>query len=309
MARERPDIQRGHGQSSIAAMMGIARRSRQGGPPLAAGGVETGLFLGRIPYIRGGSGPRKAVVFFGGNALLKRLDRSDARRYAGTVAALLPPGTTFLILGYEADPPPSYGLDAIVGDLARIVGDEVGRATVVGLSFGGFVALRFAAARPELVDRLVLLVSAHRFSAEGRERVAAQLACLEAGDLAGLVRANAALFRRPRYNWLVRARLWHGRRSGRFAAGFNDPAAVARAYRALFAADLGRNAALAAGIGAEALVVGGTADQFFGRGAFEETARLIPRARLALLAGERHMLPVERRRDVARLLADFLNGS
>ena len=36
--------------------------------------VETGLLSGKIPYIRGGSGLKHAVVFFGGNALFKRLD-------------------------------------------------------------------------------------------------------------------------------------------------------------------------------------------------------------------------------------------
>jgi hypothetical protein len=39
------------------------------------GEVDTGLFLGRIPYIKVGSGSRRAVVFFSGNALFKRLDR------------------------------------------------------------------------------------------------------------------------------------------------------------------------------------------------------------------------------------------
>lgn len=274
---------------------------------MASDGVETGLFLGKIPYIKGGSGPRKVIVFFGGNALLKRLDRSDARRYAGMIAALLPVGTTFHILGYEEDPPPSYSLDAIVHDLARIVGDEIGRATVIGVSFGGFVALRFAATHPELVDRLVLLVSAHRFSREGWQRIAAQIASLEAGDLSGMVRDNAALFRRPWYNWLVQLR--YRRRKGRFGAEFNDPASVARAYRTLFSTDFERNGAYAGRIGAETLIIGGTADQFFGRDDSEETARLIPRARLELFEGERHMIPVERRRDVARLLADFLGGS
>jgi pimeloyl-ACP methyl ester carboxylesterase len=108
-------------------------------------GVATGLFLGRVPYIRGGSGPRKAVVSFGGNALLKRLDRADARRRTGA-------------------------------------------------------------------------------------------------------------------------------------------------------------------IGAETMVGGLPADQFFDRGAFEETARLIPGARLEAFEGGRHMLPVERGRHVARRLADFLGG-
>ncbi len=274
---------------------------------MVSDGVETGLFLGKIPYIKGGSGPRQVVVFFGGNALLRRLDRSDARRYAGMIAALLPEGTTFHILGYEEDPPPSYGLDAIVHDLARMVGEEIGRATVVGVSFGGFVALRFAATHPELVDKLVLLVSAHRFSAEGQRRIEAQIASLEAGNLYGMVRDNAVLFRRPWYNWLVRLR--YRRRKGRLAAELNDPASIARAYRALFSTDFERNSAYAARIGAETLIIGGTADQFFGRDDFEETARVIPRARLELFEGERHMLPVERRRHVARLLADFLGGA
>ncbi|MDP9353739.1 MAG: alpha/beta hydrolase [Chloroflexota bacterium] len=187
------------------------------------------------------------------------------------------------------------------------MGDEIGRAAVIGVSFGGFVALRFAAIHPGLVDKLVLLVSAHRFSPEGQRRIAAQITALEAGDLYGLVRDNAVLFRRPWYNWLVRLR--YLRRKGRFAAEFNDPASIARAYRALFSTDFERNGAYAARIGAETLVIGGTADQFFGRDDFEETARLIPRARLELFEGERHMLPVERRRDVAGLLADFLSRS
>jgi pimeloyl-ACP methyl ester carboxylesterase len=270
-------------------------------------GVETGQFLGKIPYIKGGSGPKKAVVFVGGNALFKRLDRSDAHRYVGMVATLLPDGTTFHILGYEEEPPPSYGLDEIVHDLAQIMDEEIGRATVVGISFGGFVALRLAATHAELVNRLVLLVSAHRFSTDGRRRIEAQIASLEAGDLYGLVRDNAVLFRRPWYNWLVRLRTWRGK--GRFAAEFNDPASIVRDYRALFSTDFDRNGTYAARIGDETLVVAGTADQFFDRDAFEETPRLIPRARLELFEGERHMLPVERRRDVARLLGDFLSGS
>ena len=54
------------------------------------------------------------------------------------------------------------------------------------------------------------------------------------------------------------------------------------------------------------MIVGGTADQYFDAAAFEETARRIPVARLELFDGETHMLPVERRRDVARVVAEFL---
>lgn len=268
------------------------------------GNVDTGLFLGRIPYIKADSGSRRAVVFFGGNALFKRLDRSDAGRYATMVGRLLPANYSFYILGYEENPPETYGLDAIVDDLDRIVRTEVGRSTVIGISFGAFVAMRFAAARPDLVDKLVILVGAHRFSPRGARKIAKQIAYLKVKDFYGLVRENAVLFRRPPYNWLVRLKLWRDRH--KLASEFNDPASIARAYEGLFGADFERNGEYAERIGAETLIIGGTADQYFDATAFEETARRIPLARLKLFDGETHMLPVERSRDVARIIVEFL---
>jgi hypothetical protein len=62
------------------------------------GDVDTGLFLDRIPYIKAGSGSGRAVIFFGGNALFKRLDRSDANRHAAMFSRLLPADSSFYIL-------------------------------------------------------------------------------------------------------------------------------------------------------------------------------------------------------------------
>jgi pimeloyl-ACP methyl ester carboxylesterase len=268
------------------------------------GDVDTGLFLDRIPYIKAGSGSGRAVIFFGGNALFKRLDRSDANRHAAMFSRLLPADYSFYILGYEENPPETYSLDTIVDDLDRIVRVEVGRSTVIGVSFGAFLAIRFAAARPELVNKLVILVGAHRFSAQGARKIAKQIACLKVGYLYGLVRENAVLFRRPWYNWLVRLKLW--RDKDKLASEFNDPTSIARAYEGLFGADFERNGQYAGRIRTETLIIGGTADQYFDVAAFKETARRIPVARLELFDGETHMLPVERRWDVARVLAEFL---
>jgi pimeloyl-ACP methyl ester carboxylesterase len=57
---------------------------------------------------------------------------------------------------------------------------------------------------------------------------------------------------------------------------------------------------------ADTLVLGGTADQYFDVEAFTETARLIPSAQLKLFEGETHMLPIERRGEVAQVLKAFL---
>jgi pimeloyl-ACP methyl ester carboxylesterase len=276
------------------------------GSKVASGQVETGLLAGRIPYIRGGAGPRHAVVFFGGNALFKRLDRSsDPGRYAGQIADLLPEGFRFTILGYEETPPADYTLDTIVRDMAHMVRADIGKPDlVIGVSFGGFVAQRFAADHPDLVDRLVLLVSGHRFSNEGWAAMERQFRALEAGDFHSLVTDNVLLFRRPWYNWLVRLKLWKDR--DRLASEFKDPTLILRAYRSLFSEDFARNADFSRRITAPTLVIGGTADQFFGTRVFEETAGMIPGARVALFEGETHMLPIERRGDVADAVAAFL---
>jgi len=262
--------------------------------------VETGLLRDGMPYIRGGSGQREAVVFFGVNALFKRLDKtSDPGRYARQVSRLLP-GHKFTILGYAGS-----SFEEIVRDMAAAI--RTPPDVVVGISFGGFVAMRFAAQHPELVRRLVLLVSAHRFSPGGWRMVERQFEALERGDFRTLVRENALLFRRPWYNWLVRLKLW--KNGNRLATDFRDPAAILQGYRQLFGPDFKNNAEYGRRIVSPTLVIGGTADQLFDRRASEETAGLIPGAQIHLFERETHMLPIEKSDEVAGAVADFLDRS
>src|SRR4051794_1087845 len=259
--------------------------------------VETGLFANGVPYIRGGAGERIASVFFGVNALLRRLDRGSAPgRYAHQVSCLLPEHR-FTILGYARS-----SFQEIVQDMAYAI--PAPPDVVVGISVGGFIAMRFAAQHPELVKRLVLLVSAHRFSPSGWELVERQIQALERGDLETLVRENALLFRRPWYNWLVRVKLW--KRGDSLMAEFRDPDTILRDYRQLFGPDFQRNAEYARRIHSPTLIIGGTADQLFDRSACEETASLIPHAEIRLFERETHMLPVEKSGEVARAIAAFL---
>jgi pimeloyl-ACP methyl ester carboxylesterase len=279
-------------------------------PRLIAGSqVATGLLADRIPYIRGGEGPKHVIVFFGGNALFKRLDKSsDPNRYAGQIARLLPEGYRFTILGYEETPPEEYTLDTIVRDLARLIRMVIGRPDLImGMSFGGFVAQRLAAAHPDLVDRLVILVSGHRFSDAGWQTMERQFKVLEAGEFYELVKDNALLFRRPWYNWLVRLKLWKDR--DRLASEYKDPAEILRAYRSIFSDDFARNPDFAKRITSPTLIIGGTADQYFDSRVFRETAGMIPGARLRLFEDETHMLPIERSRDVAAEIAVFIGGT
>jgi len=262
--------------------------------------METGLLADRVPYIRGGSGQREACVFFGVNALFRRLDHtSDPRRYARQVSRLLPQHR-FTILGYAGT-----SFEEIVRDMAHAISTPPD--VVVGISLGGFVAMRFAAQHPELVRRLVLLVSAHRFSPGGWRMMERQFQALERGDLQTLVRENALLFRRPWYNWLVRLKLWKD--GDRLATEFRDPAAILRDHRRLFGPDFQNNAEYGRRIASPTLIIGGTADQLFDRRACEETAELIPGAQIQLFERETHMLPIEKSNEVASAITAFLGRS
>src|SRR3954469_18061601 len=254
--------------------------------------VESGLLAGRVPYIRGGSGPRTACVFFGVNALFRRLDQTpDPGRYLRQVSRLLPQHRV-TILGYAGS-----RFDEIVRDMACAVSTPPD--VVVGISFGGFVALRFAAQHPKLVRRLVLLVAAHRFSPGGFRMMERQFEALERGDFRTLVSENALLFRRPWYNWLVRLKLWKD--GNRLATDFRDAAAILRDYRQLFGPDFKNNAEYGRRIVSPTMVIGGTADQLFDPRASEETAGLTPGAQIHLFERETHMLPIEKSDEVAGL--------
>jgi len=102
----------------------------------------------------------------------------------------------------------------------------------------------------------------------------------------------------------VRLKLWKDR--GRLASELKDLTTILRAYKGLFAEDFARNADFARCIRVPTLVIGGTADQFFGPAVFEETAALIPQATVKLFEGETHMLPIERAGDVAEAILTLL---
>ena len=306
--------------------------------------LETGLFLDRIPFVKMGSGARASdpkvvpllgsdpmlhslksasldaknrvhffarcaspvVVLNGGQAFVRRPTPARAKRDAKRIARLLPKGRTVYVLGYDPAPTADHSIETIVQDVAQIMRDITGPATVMGISFGGFVAARLAADHPDLVRELILTVSAHRFSPEGRRSIDRQLEFAWSGDFEGFLDEFGLVFRRPWLNWLIRLRIRKER--SRLHETMNDPAVIVRGLNAVAGEDFGGDPAWLARIAAPTLIVGATRDPFFDVAALEETARHIPAARLHLFEHETHMLPVERARDVAKVVTRFLQA-
>jgi pimeloyl-ACP methyl ester carboxylesterase len=96
--------------------------------------------------------------------------------------------------GFGETPAPDRAHSDADDVLELLDGLGVGRAALVGSSYGGKVALEIAARRPDRAGALVLLCSAlagHRASGELRALDEREDALLEAGDIAGATRLMA----------------------------------------------------------------------------------------------------------------------
>lgn len=260
----------------------------------------TGEFLGRVPYARVARGDGKPIlVLNGGQSFMQRPTPERMRRDADRVAAVLPDTRTFVLLGYRPDATWTFATAA--ADVAAIATELGPPVQLVGISYGGMLALRVAADHPDLVSDLVLLASAHRFAPDGLRRVQRQLEHAATGNHTALGGDFIGMFRRPWLNALLRLRLRTSR--GRTAEAMNDPDVIVRGLRAVL--DDPIDEAHLARITAKTLIVAGTRDQMFGD-VPERTASLVAGAKLELFEGETHMVPIERRRDVAATLRGFL---
>jgi pimeloyl-ACP methyl ester carboxylesterase len=263
--------------------------------------IEIGSLPSGMGYARAGSTPNALIVINGGQGFVRRADARSFARDARRVAGILPSNQSFVLLGYDPDPPDKLTADQLAASFAHAVHHFSEEPVhLAGISYGGLIAVRLAARHPERVRSLALIASAHRFSPEGVRRVRLQIACAEREDWRSFLGGFAAVFRRPWFNLLLHLRLWLG--GNGLARKMGRTSTVVRYLKAMLDAppfDLGM-------VKAPTLVVGGSDDQFFG-GVMGETAAGIAGAQLRLLPGETHMAPVERRRDIAAFVGGFLD--
>jgi 3-oxoadipate enol-lactonase len=195
--------------------------------------------------------------------------------------------------GFGDTPLPPEGEFSHAGDLGAALADP---SVLVGASFGGLVCLELAAERPDLVRGLFLMAPAlpdHEWSREAEAFFDEEDRLLEAGDVDAATELNVSF-------WVGRA----------------DPSvqeAVRRMQRRAFELQLASEAEgvvadeidLSA-VRAPAMVVTGECD----REDFQQiAARLLielPDERAGNIPGAGHLPALERPRETAALLADFL---
>jgi 3-oxoadipate enol-lactonase len=191
---------------------------------------------------------------------------------------------------HPATPPPPSGTFSHADDLEAAL-DE-GPAALVGASFGGLVCMEVASRRPELVTELVLLdapLPDHDWSAEVEDYWAEEDRLLEAGDLDGAAELNVDFWAPA-----VADRVLPMQR---------------RAFELLTsteAEEVGPGEIDLAAVTARTLVAVGELDRPDIHAIAGRLENEIEGAQRAVIAGAAHLPALERPRETAALIRDFL---
>jgi 3-oxoadipate enol-lactonase len=235
------------------------------------------------------------------DVLLLHAGIADRRMWAPQVAALEE-------AGHEVVAPdlPGFGDAALepgtIDYVAFAAGHLARPGVVVGCSFGGRIALELAVARPDLVERLVLVgagLGSWDWSESAQAGFAEEEAAIERGDLAAATAQQARMWladgAAPEIRELTEAMTLRSYEQqlpmeGQVKAIWPDVSAETRL----------------AEIGAPTLVVVGTEDLDDISSMAEKLVAEIPGARLATIESAGHLPSLERPDELNRLLLDFL---
>lgn len=175
------------------------------------------------------------------------------------------------------------------------------RASVLGYSMGGLIAGAYAAARPQRVERLVLLSTVFQRTPEEARAVTARLTAAATQDVEAAAAISLQrwftpefLATRPQQVAAIGQRLVR-----------NDRASFLAAYR-LFAQGDPILAQAAPDIACPTLAMTGEQDVGSTARMTRGLARALPDGRARVVEGQRHMLPVEAPAVVASALQAFL---
>ncbi len=245
-----------------------------------------GLFLGKIPYATGGTGPKKAVVLPGSIDLILSVALNPERAVKER-ADYFPPEYTYYVLGYDRNLPAGVTLESVARDYAEIIEKEMGKATIMGNSYGGLVAMQLASMVPHLVERVFLVSAACELSDTGIVFAKNLMTACETDNFKMMIDELASLFAPKLYRGLVKLfgpllKKWVYKRK-------NPGSTLVNAYKGLLKPDFSLEGILPS-ISAPTILIGGTRDRVYSEAGYRKTASLIPNCTLHLFEGAGHLL-------------------
>jgi 3-oxoadipate enol-lactonase len=174
---------------------------------------------------------------------------------------------------------------------------SMARATVGGLSMGGYVALAFAARHPSRLERLILAdTRATADSEQAHAGRAGALALVEREGVPALVERQLAVLLSPSASEALRQEVRE--------LGQQSAAGVCAAIRAL--RDRPDRQAELSAIACPTLVIAGKEDKLSPPADMAALARAIPNARLTEIAGAGHLSNLENPAEFLAAIASFM---
>ncbi|KFX71572.1 3-oxoadipate enol-lactonase [Pseudomonas taeanensis MS-3] len=209
------------------------------------------------------------------------------------------------MLGHGASPRPATGTDLLgyAEQLRELLEHlHLPQATIIGFSMGGLIARAFALHYPQHTQGLVVLNSVFNRSPEQRAAVIERTR--QVAQYGPNANAEAALTR-----WFSHE--YQAANPAQIAAlrqtlASNDPEGYLTTYELFATQDMYQVDQLDS-IRVPTLISTGELDPGSTPQMAKELAELIPGAQVAVLAEQRHMMPVESPRLVNQVLLDFLN--
>ncbi|HEX7599893.1 MAG TPA: alpha/beta fold hydrolase [Polyangia bacterium] len=247
----------------------------------------------KLAYQSVGEGP--PVVLIHAFPFDCRMWRKTAAALAGRAQVITPDMRGF---GESDISPEGFSIADLADDVAALLDTlNLSRATVGGMSMGGYVALAFAQRHPNRLISLILAdTKAAADTAEARLGREAAITLVERQGVSALLEKQIP--------WLISAAASDSLHAEVRALGEQPARTVIAALRAL--RDRPDRTAELRSIAVPTLVVGGTDDALSPPAEIMALAAAIPHARIAQIAGAGHLSNLENPDAFAATLAEFI---
>jgi pimeloyl-ACP methyl ester carboxylesterase len=271
--------------------------------------TTSGTLLNKYPYVKHGSSKKYVIVFPSTGDLIRSV-ATNPERQIRKYRRFFPQEYSILILGYPRSlDAHNIATEIIAADFSKILDQKLfdaafnGPAIITGISFGGKIAIPFAATYPEFVEKLIILVSAHELSPQG------VAFCKDCVDLA---ESDKQLQLMIRFNRLYTSKFLQKLVDLLTTIGWfvsrhhlNQGSTLAHAYRYMLAHNTDTQNYLSS-IKAETLVVGAERDLLFTENTYRETANRIPKGKVHIVKGHGHLSLIEKHRECVERIQEFL---
>lgn len=274
--------------------------------------IKRGIFLKKYQYafIEGTSGPSSkcALILPPTADLLKSITSSDY--LVKSYRKLLPDDYSFYLISYEKELTVDHTMDILVEDLHDIiVSEKIEPTVVIGISYGGKIAIQLAGQFPDITEKLLLLTSAHELSENGLRFCNECIRKAKTGDRYGMLKLFNTLYQNTLYrigsdillffkyhiiNWFS-------------PTDYNSLSTIVYAYTYMIEHNADTQTYLPL-IKAKTLVLGGDSDPLFSEFTYIETAQEIPdrKGQVEIYDNSGHMMLVEQHANCVKSISIFL---